>query len=352
MSLFSERLKSARVMAGLTLQELSEAMDGYVSKQAIQKYEAGENTPGEDVIFRLCTALNVRPDFFKRERKVEIKGLEFRKLSKYPLKEKNKAIGQAEEALERYLELEELLGIDSRFENPLADFREIQSFQDVEEAAMQLRSDWGLGDRGPLGSVIEMLEDHEIKVVEVAVEKGFDGSQGQILDGIPVIVLNKHPEIPKDRVRFSALHELAHLVLKIPQATEERLKEKYCHYFAGAMLLPKDAASREFGTRRSKILFNELGSVKLQYGISIQALIYRLNHLDIISKSYLSSLYFMMGQLKIREEEPYPYEGKETSDRFHQLIYRGLAEELISLSKAAALSRQTTAAFHKEFLSL
>jgi Zn-dependent peptidase ImmA (M78 family) len=339
-------------MAGFTLQELADAMQGYVSKQALNKYELGENTPGEDVIQRICKALNIRPDYFKRERKVVLEGLEFRKLTKYPAKEKSKAIHQAQEFLERYLELEEILGIDSRFENPIAHLPEIHSFEDVENAAIALRNAWGLGQKGPLGSVIEMLEDHEIKVVEVNVEKGFDGSQGQINSDYPVIILNRNDEIPNDRIRFSALHELAHLVLKIPAQTENSIKEKYCHYFAGAMLITKEAALMEFGVKRSKILFRELGAVKQQYGISVQALIYRLFHLCIISKSYLSSLYFMMGQLNMREVEPYPFEGKESSGRFFQLLLRSLAEEMISISKAAALNKQSTAAFQEEHLRL
>nr|HPI40540.1 XRE family transcriptional regulator [Pseudobdellovibrionaceae bacterium] len=350
MSLFSERLKSARIMAGFTLQELSDAMDGYVSKQALNKYELGENTPGEDVIDQLCKALNVRPDYFRRERQVILEGLEFRKLSKYPAKEKAKAIQQAQDILERYLDLEEILGIDSRFINPIQDFREIKTLEDVEDASILVRSVWGLGNKGPLGSVIEILEDHEIKMVEVSVEKGFDGSQGTIYEKLPVIVLNRNDEIPKDRIRFSALHELAHLVLHINSEADHETKEKFCHYFAGAMLLPKEAAIMEFGPKRTKILFKELASVKLQYGISIQALIYRLFNLGIITKSYFNSLYFMMGQLNMRATEPYPYEGSEKSNRFIQLLFRALAEEVISTGKAASLNRQSVAEFQREHL--
>ena len=55
--------------------------------------------------------------------------------------------------------------------------------------------------------------------------------------------------------------------------------------FAGAMLLPKDSAEMEFGTKRSKILFKELGAVKQQYGISMQARMMRLLSLGIVTKS-------------------------------------------------------------------
>ena len=40
-------------------------------------------------------------------------------------------------------------------------------------------------------------------------------------------------------------------------------------------------------------------------------------------------------------QEPYPYEGSERCFRFSQLLYRGLAEGKISLSKAAELADTT-----------
>jgi len=354
MNLLSERLKSARIMQGLSLQELADKMDGFVSKQILSKYELGEAKPGSAVLIALSKALAVRPDYFLRETKVELSGLEFRKLTRYPVKEKTKAIGQAQEMLERYFELEEFLGIDSNFKNPIPDFRPIQNEKDIEEAAEMVRAMWGLGLKGPLGSVVEMLEDHEIKVVEIDVEEGFDGSQGFVNNDkrLPVVVLNKVKEIPKDRTRFSALHELGHLVLNIPAETPLEIKEKWCHYFAGAMLMPRQAAEMEFGLKRSKILFKELGAVKQQYGISMQALMMRLLSLGIVTKSYVSSFYFMMNQLGYRKVEPYLYEGKENSGRFMQLLFRAVAEEIISIGKAASLNNQSIAEFQRDHLSI
>lgn len=341
-------------MQGLSLQELADKINGMVSKQMIHKYESAEARPSSEVLLALSDVLQVRPDYFSRETKVELSGLEFRKLSRYPVKEKTKAIAQAQEALERYFELESLLGIDSYFDNPLKDLPPVQSFEDVEAAAENMRMAWGLGLKGPLGSVVEMLEDHEIKVVQIEVEEGLDGSQGLVNNDkrLPVIVLNQVKNSPKDRIRFSALHELGHLVLNIPESTPPDVKEKWCHHFAGAMLLPKMAAMMEFGPKRSKILFKELSAVKQQYGISMQALMMRLHTLNIIAKSSLSSFYYMMNQWGYRKEEPYPYVGKEHSDRFMQLLFRALGEEIISIGKAAALNNQSIAAFQHEHLTI
>ena len=39
--LFGQRIKSARIMAGLSLRELSNLLEGQVSHNAISKYERG-----------------------------------------------------------------------------------------------------------------------------------------------------------------------------------------------------------------------------------------------------------------------------------------------------------------------
>ena len=51
-------------------------------------------------------------------------------------------------------------------------------------------------------------------------------------------------------------------------------------------------------------------------------------------------------------EEPYKYEGKETSNRFNQLLFRALSEELISYSKAAALSNMKQSEFRTKTMAV
>jgi len=67
-SLFAERLKSARLMKGYSLQDLEDSLAKKVTRQALHKYEKGEITPDSEMLGHLCEALNVRPDFFLREK--------------------------------------------------------------------------------------------------------------------------------------------------------------------------------------------------------------------------------------------------------------------------------------------
>ncbi len=50
--------------------------------------------------------------------------------------------------------------------------------------------------------------------------------------------------------------------------------------------------------------------------------------------------------------EPYEYIGKDISDRFNQLVYRALFEDIISMSKASSFKNMRLAEFKSNFLSV
>ncbi|SIT17045.1 helix-turn-helix domain-containing protein [Belliella pelovolcani] len=349
MKYLAERLKSARLMNGLSLQGLADRINNYVTKQALSKYEQGQVVPDSEMIGILAEALQVRPDYFNANTEIEFGQIEFRKLKNYPTKEKSRIVEIAKNELSRYIELEEILGIETKFDNPLEGMK-ISSQEDIEQAAEKLRDAWGLG-RDAISNVTELLEDHHVKVIEIDSEESFDGFATWVNGkDIPLIVLNKSKlDIKLDRKRFTALHELGHLLLDV-NGYEEKLKEKYCHAFATAMLIPKETLRNELGGKRNRLSMNEIGAIKQQYGISMQALVYRAKDLGLISDNYLKQFYLVFNQLGYRVNEPVEYEGVEHSNRFSQLLFRALAEEYISISKAASLKNQKLAEFRKENL--
>ena len=348
--LFAERFKAARLMNGFSLQDLSDNLGNKITRQALHKYEKGEVIPDSEMLNLLCEALKVRPDYFTRETIVELGTINFRKLERFPSKEQNSIIELTREVLSRYLELEEILGLKKTFEHPAPEL-EINSPKDIEVFASEIRKQWKLGI-GPIGNVAELLEDHNIKVLELDTIEGFDGLQTWVNGKkIPVIVLNVGKLKSNDRKRFTAFHELGHLILPLV-GIDEKLAEKYCHRFAGAMLFPQEAIEKEIGNKRSKISIQELGFLKEQYGLSIQAMIHRLSDLDIISEPYKKYWLQYINQMGWTVEEPFEFEGKETSSRFEQLIYRALAEDIISISKAASLKNMKLAEFRSKSLMI
>jgi Zn-dependent peptidase ImmA (M78 family)/transcriptional regulator with XRE-family HTH domain len=345
--LFSERFRSARRLNGYSLQDLSDQLENKISRQALHKYEKGEVIPDSEKIGLLCQALNVRPDYFFRENTVELGPIEFRKLQRFPAKEETRIIEIVRDKLARYLELEEILAQPYVFEHPLKDFGPVNEFSDIEKAADQVRIAWKLGC-DPIANCIELLEDNGIKVIEVESEDSFDGMQTWVNGNIPVVAINTKRIKAADRKRFTVLHELGHLLLTFKDGIPEKEKEKFCHQFAGALLLPGRSLRVELGKSRSKLMIQELGMLKKEYGISIQAIVMRARDLEIVSESYTTQFFFYMRQMGWRVQEPFEYESEEKSKRFEQLLFRALAEEFISWSKAASLNNQTLAEFREK----
>jgi Zn-dependent peptidase ImmA (M78 family)/DNA-binding XRE family transcriptional regulator len=346
-TIFAERFKSARLMKGFSLQELANTLDNQLSRQALHRYEKGEVIPDSDKINLLSKALNVTPDYFFRETKVELGEIEYRRLSKMPQKEASVIKEKTKEYLSRYLELEEILGLDNEFNNPLANFGAVTTSNQINNAAKTLREKWGLGSNSAISNVVELLEDKNIKVVKLDVDEDFDGLQTYVNGNIPVIAYNVKKTNKPDRIRFTILHELAHLLLNFGNVTEKQ-KETLCHQFAGAMLLPEETIKAELGNHRNKLSTMELANIKKQYGISMQAIAMRARDCGIINEHYTKQFFFIFKQMNWRIDEPYDYAGVEESNRFEQLLFRALIEEQISMSKAASLNNQSLAEFKKE----
>src|SRR5690606_30793435 len=120
----------------------------------------------------LSDALQVRPDYFHTSTAAERGEIEFRKLQDYPAKERVRIVEIAKDELRRYLGLEEILGIESVFHNPLAEMT-ISSREDIEYAAEKLSDAWQLG-RGAVANVIALWGDHQSKVLKLQSSEEFE----------------------------------------------------------------------------------------------------------------------------------------------------------------------------------
>jgi len=56
---FGIRLRAARKMAGMSMEDLAAKLGGRVTKQAISKYEAGRMMPSPEVLEKLVEALKI-----------------------------------------------------------------------------------------------------------------------------------------------------------------------------------------------------------------------------------------------------------------------------------------------------
>lgn len=336
---FPERLRSARKMKAWSLQDLSDKMSNVITKQALNKYEAGTMKPSGEVLLQLAKVLEVQPGYFTRPSSIELPAVKFRKKAALPAKHIESIKEKVKHFLERYLEVEALLDIKSGFYNPVRNTL-ISDPDDVDTAVEKIIAKWNLG-YDAIPNVIEMLENNGIRIIEIEAPEQFDGLSTYV-GNIPVVVLNKNYTV--ERKRFTALHELGHLLLNIKDGAD---KEKICHAFAGAMLLPDNTLESLIGKKRTNIAPGELVSIKEQFGISVQAIMMRALHKNIIDKAAVVRFWkSIAGNRKEIGLGAYP--GKEKSYRFDHLVFRLAAEDIVSMSKAANLAGMKLADFREK----
>jgi Zn-dependent peptidase ImmA (M78 family)/transcriptional regulator with XRE-family HTH domain len=438
---FGMRLKAARKMAGLSMEDLAKRLGGIVTKQAIGKYEQGKMMPTADVLEKLVTVLNIAtwgasplrsieteaadilrcetPDLVEMEGSISPRfrraGFLARLLrkgeepagaksagetSRHYLAVHLERLGEAEKPvrdeavktdllreeiplaarvegfpalasrraqylhawesnasldmikfreggrlsakmesalryriadyLMRYLQLESVLGSAEAFENPAAGLP-VRTLEEVEAAAVEVRKRWELGT-GPIVNLLALLEDKGIKVYEARGIEEFDGLSGRFgtFQFIAVSV-----ECPADRIRFTAAHELGHVLCDF-SARED--PESECHTFGAAFLLPRTAMEKAFRPSRRKVTMGDLGEIKETYGVSLQAIMYRAHGLGLVSDRQLRSFRETLKEKDWVVEEPVAYSGKEQATRFRRLLHYAVAADILDVGRAAEMA--------------
>ncbi len=322
-----ERMKSARIVAKLSQRDLAQQAD--VSAMAISKYERDMDVPGSAILLRLARALKVKIEYFFRPTTVTLSSPTYRRRESLPEQQGASILEHVQDWLERYIEIESLLDKTLHFQMPHKS--QIKELDDIEDAALTLRKQWQLG-LDPLEGLMEICEDHGIKVGLVDGHAAFDALILWANESIPVIVLKR--DMSGDRQRFCLAHELGHLVLDLAEHIDA---EKAANRFAGAFLVPAAAAAFELGLQRHTISFYELHTLKHKYGLSMQAWIYRAKDLGIIAPETATQLFKQFRQKGWHKEEPGDALPSEVPQRFQRFVAYALSEGIISQARSAEL---------------
>jgi transcriptional regulator with XRE-family HTH domain len=337
-----DRLRLARVKAGLSLRALAQYVE--VSPMAISKYERGLMVPGSAMLVKMANVLNVKLDYFFRSTTITLSSPSYRRRQSLSAKRQKMIMGEVQDWLERYLEVESLFFEEPPgFQMPEGFPQRIFSISEAESVAEGLRQAWGLGE-DPIENLSEVLEEHDLKVGLVEGGEGFDALTLWFDHAKwPVIALKRG--IPGDRQRFSLAHELAHNLLICDGPFKP---ERAADRFAGALLVPAKAARWELGSQRHHLNYVELHSLKHKYGMSMQAWIYRAKDLNIITE-YVAIRHFQEFRQKGWHLEEWGDQlPPEEPGRMKRLIMQALAENQISRSRAGELLGEPLAKFWKE----
>lgn len=349
------RIKQFRLAKNYSLDELVAATGGIVSKVALSKYEREIMKPSNKVLAAIAKALNVKTINLALQPTVKVEFVAYRKGSVLSKKEQSNVESLVSTKLEDRVKIQDLLFSSSKPNLPVQHYK-VESIGDVESISVELRSKWKLG-LDPIGNITELLENNFVHVMFIDNEKSFDGisalayANDTQLKAAAVVSKNN---IPGERQRLNLAHELGHIVLDVAQNLDE---EKVAFRFGGAFLAPKETVLKVVGTRREHFQPRELFILKKIFGISIQALLFRLKDLDIISQTSFSNWYRIINKNNWKKNEPMPMK-EETSHWFEKNVLHAFSEGIISSDEATRLlgedidSQELSLIKKKEFLKL
>jgi Zn-dependent peptidase ImmA (M78 family)/DNA-binding XRE family transcriptional regulator len=345
--MIGERIKRARVAAGLSLRDAGAA--AALSATAVSKFETGKLVPASDTLLRLAKALGVRVEFFLRPETARLEAPEYRKRASLGKKQLAAIEADVLDQVERYLELLSFFPESpvARFKVPPSLPERVASYDAVEEVALRMRSAWKLG-HDAIPNLADTFEERGLLVLTTRVDDSmkFDGLAAKV-GGHHVIVVAAH--WPGDRQRFTMAHELGHIVLsgRVDRALDV---ERACNRFAGAFLAPEPSVRVELGEVRHRFELRELHALKLRYGVSMLGWVFRARDLGIVSESTFQATMRQFSAQGFRKQEPGARVPSEVPRLFEQLVLRALAEEMIAEAKAAELLGLTSRAFRERLV--
>lgn len=287
--ILGSNIRLARLFNRLSLAELGEHLG--VSKQFLSRIETGAEPVSRPLEQALVERLGILPDFL---RKVDAMPLSeeqchFRKqlTTKVALRQYARARGEM---------LKSLVGVMDEYLN-FPEYRivetEPKSDEAIERGAEKCRSKWGLG-LGPISNMTRVAETVGAVVMRV------NGLANEV-DAVsfatqrPVIALNGDGR-SVCRSRFGIAHELGHFSMHSGVLTGDRLTEMQANRFASALLLPRASflAERQKVLRGSRINWEGLSELKLRWGVSKAALLYRARQLSILTDDQARSGYITL----------------------------------------------------------
>ena len=248
---------------------------------------------------------------------------EFRKKSSMGSKKVESIILLVCSEIEKYLEIEAILGITSKccldYSNTT-----VEGENEAKLLALRFRKDLNIGSDA-IVSAVDLLESVGVKIIEIEHENSFSGTCNEA-GGLPVIVVNKN--ISSERKRLTIFHELGHLLMHCDDGVD---KEEMCNVFANEVLIPSDRFKDLIGESRHDISLVELQAIQREYGISVDALMMTAYQLNVITQTRYTSFHKKKNALpnfkEAVEKSLYPM---EHTCRFERLVYRALASEVIS----------------------
>jgi len=334
------QLRKARELLQLAPEEVASQIN--VTRQNIFDWEEDRLHPNLKQLEKLSGLYGRRIDYFLKEtppppQKIEFRGKPGQSLKDLPQQAKA-ILARFDELCRTALEVEGLL--NKRRKVTLARFSESVHPKAVAES---LRKKFNAGDK-PLTNLKECLESEGVRIFELIVPVDtFSGFSFWHSEYGPCILLNA-TDLMRRR-NFTLAHELAHLLyghesalcyipLKLSEVREGI--ELKTNQFVVELLLPETGVREDF---RRRVLSTtpsdtELGQMAGKWGVSIQALGYRLENLGLIERGYTDTLFER--KPKFLRRPLIPKWKRQMGKQFVEETFEAYEKGLISAGKIAS----------------
>lgn len=338
----AERLRKAREAVGLSIGDAATRL-GFSNYQTLSNIEKGDREvkASELALFAKTYFCNLNSLLMGDDVPQPAVHFLWRRA---PSERKAEVEASIKHRFEEYHLLEKLLGLAEEGSGVIISVlpADIRTTYQVDSLAAKVSNLLNLGSRPALSlqKVMEQMLRTKILFVELS-EFGSAASTVHPEFGAAIVVNSE--EAPW-RINFTLAHELFHIItwntfnpsdLEQNEALFKDI-EKKAERFASTLLLPESAVREELNARinEQKLSFSDIVDVARDFGVSTQALLYRMANMHLIEWDKANDLArndeLMMIDRRIRRDVDYE---APSSERFMLLAVKCLRKGLISRGK-------------------
>ena len=289
-----KRIRNARIRLSLSQQQLAKEI-GFSASQIVSQIEKGERDVKAWELVNLAKALHI--DVSRLLDVEEPKPFAPVLWRKYPEADKELIEAEFLKRCEQYALLEKLCDVVIKEELPTREVNyEKLTYEYAEDLGEEIQDHFALGSR-PASCLSSILE--EKYGVKIWYENLDEGSAASTKDSFGAAILMNATEAPWRR-NFNFAHELFHLITWPSFSTKSLHEdrelwdevERRANAFASSLMLPSEELSEAFENhiKNDSVKYTDLIEVGREFGVSTEALLYRLLHLGVLQKDVVDSL--------------------------------------------------------------
>ena len=292
-----KRIMAARQAVGFSITEAAQKL-GFKNYQTLSAIEKGARKINAHELIMMARLYGRTLDYFLESAVAPDPVPLWRKTTKTDI---NQIQRQFLSFLESYSNLEYLLGLKRRWKDVQKNYDRddfsVNGFEQADKLGSDIHNFLDLGSRPSL-NLLNVLENKlRFKILHLSLGDGVSGAS--VVDNILGVGILINAKDAPWRRNFDLAHELFHIVTwnvfspeEIGNGTTKTRPEQYADIFASSLLLPETHlldALKETATD-NKIRFVDIIELAKDFGVSSEAILWRLVNLDRLKKSQVQKI--------------------------------------------------------------